>query len=563
MSTDQVAGMMTPDMIKAAGQMMANMDGNALTSMMNMAGNFAGAPPDFRMDPNELREAAQKLSSLSSEELLSFRTEAIEASKFDRDPQVRRALDAATALKQEGNSMHVQSNYTAAVEKYAEAREGLANMTKSKEARVLIRSCLLNEASCYIKMKEFAKVVDLCDQVLEHETLNFKALYRRGLSYKELALACRSEEQGGDVAVKHLRQALNDVWSALCIDRSDEVVKQTYEEIKECMESVGLGHEIEKIEKSAEQVVEERLQQRARKDIWSHNHHHTPPHKRKLMQLVDAVSSNCTEVKEGAKLLRSLDADNMLDLVKSFSSLSLGNASKQEVFTAINLLQQMNQTQLIDESNKILDNAEQDASSPPRFDTRSPMFPPGFPDLNNPFAALQPSMPGMKPPGGLGMNFPGMDEAAGPFGPEMNKQVKQVMDNLQKFYELAMKVRRAYLKVRKIAPWLSVSRIRTLFTIRWVLKRFILPRVGGYEGVAKGMRLCANIAVGKTTVEEVLRQGESWTSWGERLFHENPKRTASFFLGLGAVLALVLREVAARVVAYLVEDKEVRVKEIR
>ena len=137
------------------------------------------------------------------------------------------------------------------------------------------------------------------------------------------------------------------------------------------------------------------------------------------------------------------------------------------------------------------------------------------------------------------------------------------MDNLQRLYELAMKVRRAYLKLRKIAPWLSVSRIRTLFTIRWVLKRFILPRVGGYEGVAKGMRLCANIAVGKTTVEEVLRQGESWTSWGERLFHENPKRTASFFLGLGAVLALVLREVAARVVAYLVEDKEVRVKEIR
>eukprot|EP00960_Hanusia_phi_P072404 767778-Hanusia_phi.AAC.10 len=136
------------------------------------------------------------------------------------------------------------------------------------------------------------------------------------------------------------------------------------------------------------------------------------------------------------------------------------------------------------------------------------------------------------------------------------------MDKLQKLYELAMKVRRAYLKVRKFAPWLSISRIRTLFTIRWVLKRFVLPRVGGYEGVAKGIRVCANVAVGKTTVEEVLRQGESWSSWAERLFHENPRRTAMFFLGVGAAMAMAVREVATRVIEYLVEDKEVKLKEI-
>eukprot|EP00960_Hanusia_phi_P072406 767778-Hanusia_phi.AAC.12 len=323
MSTEDMAGMMTPDMLKAAGQMMASMDGNTLSSMMNMAGSFAGAPPDFRMDPNELRQAAQKLSSLSAEELKSFRADAMEASKLEKDPQVRRALDAATALKQEGNAMHVRSDYQGAVLKYAEARESLGNLTKSREARVVIRSCLLNEASCYIKMKEFAKVVELCDQVLEHENLNFKALYRRGLSYKELAMACRSEDHGGEVAVKHLRQSVKDVWSALCIDRSDEVVQETYEEIKNCMESVGLGHEIERIEKSAGHEIEEKLQERARNNIWSHNHH-ASPQRRKLKHLVEAVNRNATEVQEGAKLLRSLDSDNMLDLVKSFSALSLG-----------------------------------------------------------------------------------------------------------------------------------------------------------------------------------------------------------------------------------------------
>eukprot|EP00960_Hanusia_phi_P072405 767778-Hanusia_phi.AAC.11 len=72
----------------------------------------------------------------------------------------------------------------------------------------------------------------------------------------------------------------------------------------------------------------------------------------------------------------------------------------------------------------MLQQAERDESSAMLSNHAPPMLPPGLPDLSNPFAALQSPMGGMKAPGnGFGMNFPGMDEATGPFGPEMNQQV--------------------------------------------------------------------------------------------------------------------------------------------
>jgi len=44
-------------------------------------------------------------------------------------------------------------------------------------------SCNLNHAACCLKLKDFKEAVKLCSKVLELESLNVKALYRRAQAY--------------------------------------------------------------------------------------------------------------------------------------------------------------------------------------------------------------------------------------------------------------------------------------------------------------------------------------------------------------------------------------------
>lgn len=55
--------------------------------------------------------------------------------------------------------------YTEAAEKYARARDNVADMTNS-EAVQLRRACVLNLSSCYLNSKKYEQCVQCCQEVL-------------------------------------------------------------------------------------------------------------------------------------------------------------------------------------------------------------------------------------------------------------------------------------------------------------------------------------------------------------------------------------------------------------
>jgi len=68
---DAIDKLMTPDMIRGAANMMSNMDPNMLNSMMSMT----GMPLDF--DAAEAKRAAEKLQSMSTDEIVAMKNGAI------------------------------------------------------------------------------------------------------------------------------------------------------------------------------------------------------------------------------------------------------------------------------------------------------------------------------------------------------------------------------------------------------------------------------------------------------------------------------------------------------
>ncbi|KAF9610757.1 hypothetical protein IFM89_024613 [Coptis chinensis] len=58
---------------------------------------------------------------------------------------------------------------------------------EKKQSKVLKVSCNLNNAACKLKLKDYKQAEKLCSKVLELESTNVKALYRRAQGYIQLA----------------------------------------------------------------------------------------------------------------------------------------------------------------------------------------------------------------------------------------------------------------------------------------------------------------------------------------------------------------------------------------
>ena len=113
------------------------------------------------------------------------------------DPELQFLLEQGKTLKREGNELHDSEHYHDAAMKYEVAKKLLQDYRpKSKEASDIIKGCCLNLASCYIKLSDWDKTIDICTEVLAQEHNNFKALYRRGLAYKEIAALIPSKSFG-------------------------------------------------------------------------------------------------------------------------------------------------------------------------------------------------------------------------------------------------------------------------------------------------------------------------------------------------------------------------------
>ncbi|KAD2230172.1 hypothetical protein E3N88_41596 [Mikania micrantha] len=132
-------------------------------------------------------------------------------------------IEAAGKKKEEGNALFKAGKYKKAVKRYEKAAKYIEYDTnfeeeEKKQAKALKITCNLNNAACQLKLKEYKQAEKLCTKVLELESTNVKALYRRAQAY---------------INVADLDLAELDIKKALEIDPNNKDVKLEYKVLKE------------------------------------------------------------------------------------------------------------------------------------------------------------------------------------------------------------------------------------------------------------------------------------------------------------------------------------------
>ncbi|KAL6762238.1 hypothetical protein V8C86DRAFT_2523053 [Haematococcus lacustris] len=170
--------MMTPENMKAAMEalkhippdQLSKMMGSMTPEMMAQAQSMAAG-----MSAADMQRAQEQMKNMSADDLQRATTQAT----AQLSAQQQYVLTASQQLKAEGNALHSAGKFKEAVEKYERAKSNVAghSNTTSQELRT---ACTLNLSSCYLNLKDWAKCIAQCNEVLQGDPSSLKALYRRG-----------------------------------------------------------------------------------------------------------------------------------------------------------------------------------------------------------------------------------------------------------------------------------------------------------------------------------------------------------------------------------------------
>ncbi|KAH0639666.1 hypothetical protein KY285_036252 [Solanum tuberosum] len=178
--------------------------------------------PDYAFGPSESKQDLGVVPPNSTVyyevELVSFVKE-----KESWDMNTQEKIEAAGKKKEEGNALFKAGKYARASARYEKAAKFIEGDTdfseeEKKQAKALKISCNLNNAACKLKLKDYKQAEKLCTKVLETESTNVKALYRRAQAYMNMA---------------DLDLAEFDIKKALEIDPNNRDVKLEYKALKE------------------------------------------------------------------------------------------------------------------------------------------------------------------------------------------------------------------------------------------------------------------------------------------------------------------------------------------
>ncbi|KAF7008884.1 hypothetical protein CFC21_023535 [Triticum aestivum] len=132
-------------------------------------------------------------------------------------------IEAASEKKDEGNAWFKMGKYAKASKRYEKAAKYIEydssfSEDEKKQSKAVKISIKLNNAACKLKLKDYKEAEKLCTKVLELESTNVKALYRRAQAYTELV----------DLELAEL-----DIKKALEIDPDNREVKVAYKALKD------------------------------------------------------------------------------------------------------------------------------------------------------------------------------------------------------------------------------------------------------------------------------------------------------------------------------------------
>lgn len=139
-------------------------------------------------------ETQRDLAVIPPNSILIYEVEMVSFTKEKEswDMNTTEKIQASREKKEQGNSLFKVGKYQRAAKKYDKAAKYIEHdnsfsAEEKKQSKVLKVSCNLNHAACCLKLKDFKEAVKLCSKVLELESQNVKALYRRAQAYIETA----------------------------------------------------------------------------------------------------------------------------------------------------------------------------------------------------------------------------------------------------------------------------------------------------------------------------------------------------------------------------------------
>ncbi|KAG5155042.1 hypothetical protein JHK82_013011 [Glycine max] len=151
-------------------------------------------------------------------ELLSFVKE-----KESWDLNTQEKIEAAGKKKEEGNAFFKVGKYERASKRYEKAikfveYDSSFSDEEKQQTKALKITCNLNNAACKLKLKDYKQAEKMCTKVLELDSRNVKALYRRAQAYLHLV---------------DLDLAEMDIKKALEIEPNNRDVKMEYKILKQ------------------------------------------------------------------------------------------------------------------------------------------------------------------------------------------------------------------------------------------------------------------------------------------------------------------------------------------
>lgn len=204
-------------------QVIEGLDRAALTMKKGEVA-FLTIAPEYAFGSSE---AKQELAVVPSNSTVYYELELVsfEKEKESWDMNTQEKIEAAAKKKEEGNALFKAGKYARASKRYEKAVKYIEydssfSDEEKKQAKALKISCNLNNAACKLKLKEYKEAEKLCTKVLEMDSTNVKALYRRAQAYINLA---------------DLELAEFDIKKALEIDPDNREVKLEYKMLKEKM----------------------------------------------------------------------------------------------------------------------------------------------------------------------------------------------------------------------------------------------------------------------------------------------------------------------------------------
>ncbi|GAB4844045.1 70 kDa peptidyl-prolyl isomerase [Ancistrocladus abbreviatus] len=170
-------------------------------------------------------ESLQDLATVPANSTLYYEVEMVSfvKEKESWDMNTAEKTEAAGKKKEEGNALFKAGKYERASKRYEKAvkfieYDSAFGEEEKKQAKALKITGNLNNAACKLKLKDFKQAEKLCTKVLELDSRNVKALYRRAQAHIQLV---------------DLELAEADIKKALEIEPDNREVKMEYKILKE------------------------------------------------------------------------------------------------------------------------------------------------------------------------------------------------------------------------------------------------------------------------------------------------------------------------------------------